>query len=738
MSQTEPDVAPTCPFTDASRLFEDFDTARATPGLAHSTTMNRRIVSRYDEIIEALHTPDIFSSKPVVPVLPSPWREKFEGKVPDRGTLIGHDNPTHDRLRAAVNTFFVPRRLARFEPWIERTAHELMDSFCDRGAAEFKRAFALPMPLRTIAHIVGLDESRAEWIGLALSFFMGPKDPHYTGTPPEEKAQALLDLHEYVLQIMEERRVDRRDDLISHVWNVRDSGDVEMTDWEMLSLFPGLMLAGHETTSNLICMALSHLLGHPGAYEKAQADDAARSRALEELLRFESAITGMPRVVTQDTVLGDTALRAGDEVFLAYASGSRDEAVFAEGDALNFERTFDLPHLGFGQGIHACIGAPLARLLLKVELRVIQQRLPGLRLARPYEQRVYGEVGEGRGMPNLELEWDADVAMANRIRGRHTSGSVAAGPDIHHLQVEHLREVADDVVELTLRSSSGDLPSWSPGAHVDLDFDNGLTRSYSLVGHPSHTNAWKVAVLREPSGSGGSEFVHSSLREGDRIKATGPRNHFAFDPSGTAVFIAGGIGITPVIPMICEIAQRGGDWRLIYLGRERTRMAYLPMLEALGGDRVTAWPADERGRFDVDCLFAELDGSSTVYCCGPERLLSAVESAGDDRGLRVEVERFAPRPRTGDVDSPFTVTLGRSGRDIAVSADETMLDALNRHGCAIMSTCREGTCGTCEVRVLAGSVDHRDSVLTRDEQASGEYMMTCVSRAAMDRITVDL
>lgn len=728
----------TCPFLNSRRLFEDLQEARATPGLEYSTAMKRRVVSRYDEIVEALHSPDLYSSKPVVPVMPSPWREMFEGRVPERGTLIGHDNPTHDRLRAAINTFFVPRRLARFEPWIEEAAHELMDAFADRGEVEFKRNFALPMPLRTIAHIVGLDESRAEWIGLALSFFLGPRDPHFTDTPPEEKAQALLDLHEYVREVMEERRVDRRDDLISHVWNVRDSGEVELTDWEMLSLFPGLMLAGHETTSNLICMGLSHLLARPGAYEKAQANDEARSRALEELLRFESAITGMPRVVTRDTVLGGTPLKAGDEVFIAYASGSRDEAVFSNGDQLDLDRELGLPHLGFGQGIHACVGAPLARLLLKVELRVIEQRLPGLRLSHPYEERTYGDVGEGRGMPRLELQWDADRATAARRRGRRASDRVEERTNTQGLRVERLTSVADGVLELTLQGATGPLPTWTPGAHIDLDFGNGIVKSYSLAGHPSNSRSWKVAVLREPNGSGGSEYVHTSLREGDLVKATGPRNHFTFDSAGPAVFIAGGIGITPLIPMICEIAERGGDWHLVYLGRSRSRMAYLPMLEGLGKERVTVWPADELGRYELAGLFADLPEDVTVYSCGPERLLSAVEVAGDAHGVRVEVERFAPKPRSGDVNKPFAVALRRSGREVQVSADESMLDALNRNGCAIMSTCREGTCGTCEVRVLAGAVEHRDSVLTRDEQAASAYMMTCVSRAATDRVVIDL
>src|SRR3954465_6182764 len=328
-----PSAAGGCPFTDPQHLFQDLAATRAADDLPYSEVFDARVVSRYDEIVAALHDPDTFSSTPTVPEMPSPWRERFAGRVPSRGTLLGLDNPDHDRLRAAVNTFFMPRRLARYEPWIREQAHLLVDGFVEDGSTDLKTSFALPLPLRVIAHVVGLDVERADWIGAALGFFLGPAD-HRPGTP-EEKAQRLIELHDHVLEVMAERRRDRRDDLISHVWDVRDSGAVQMTDFEMLSLFPGLMLAGHETTSNLICTGLSHLLADPARYAAAQRDDDTRAAALEELFRFESAITGMKRRVTRDTVLGGVPLRAGEEVFLAYASGSRDAGRFSAPDVLD-------------------------------------------------------------------------------------------------------------------------------------------------------------------------------------------------------------------------------------------------------------------------------------------------------------------------------------------------------------------------------------------------------------------
>ncbi|MGC0239643.1 cytochrome P450 [Arthrobacter sp. SD76] len=292
-----------CPFLNPRRLFHDLAEARNSRELPHSDTFKGRVISRYDDIVQALHDPATFSNEPTVGTFPSPWREQFEGRVPNRGTLLGLDNPDHDRLRSSVNTFFMPRNLIRYEPWIREQAHAMVDKFVEDGRADLKTSFALPLPLKVIAHVVGLDTARSEWIGAALGFFMGPRDLYHPGTP-DEKAKKLLDLHDYILEVMEERKHDRRDDLISHIWNERESGAVEMTDFEMLSMFPGLMLAGHETSSNLICMTLSHLLADPARYSAAQKDDDSRAEALEEILRYESAITGMKRLVTKDTELG--------------------------------------------------------------------------------------------------------------------------------------------------------------------------------------------------------------------------------------------------------------------------------------------------------------------------------------------------------------------------------------------------------------------------------------------------
>ena len=728
----------TCPFADPRLLHQDLAAARASGDLPWSDVLEARVVSRYDDLVRALHDPGTFSSTATVPEMPTPFREMFAGRVPSRGTLLGLDNPDHDRLRAAVNTFFMPRRLARYEPWIREQAQLLVDGFVAEGSTDLKTSFALPLPLRVIAHVVGLDPERADWIGAALGFFLGPADIHHSGTP-EKKAQRLLDLHDHVLEVMAQRRHDRRDDLISHVWDVRDAGTVQVTDFEMLSLFPGLMLAGHETSSNLVCTGLSHLLADPARYAAAQRDDSSRAAALEELFRYESAITGMKRLVTRDTELGGVRLSAGETVFLAYSSGSRDAARFSSPDHIDLDRSWAVPHLGFGQGVHACLGAPLARLLLRIELEVLHERLPDLRLAVPYEDLEYLPVSAGRGMVALPLAWTPAPAPVTK---RPSTTTVAAAPaEARSVTVARRRELTADVVELTLTADGpGRLPEWEPGAHIDLELPDGALRQYSLCGRPG-TDELRVAVLREATGRGGSVAVHDEVRAGDRLRIRGPRNHFRLRPATSLLFVAGGIGITPLLPMIEEAQHRGTDWRLVYLARSRERMAYVDDLVARHGDRIEVWPSQERGRYDLAGVWAGLPGDAVyVYACGPEELLTGLEESARaaDRESQLVVERFAARPATHEPNRPFEVTLARSGTVLTVAEDDTLLDAVNRAGAGVLSTCREGTCGTCEVRVLDGTPEHRDSVLGLEERLANDTMITCISRCRGRRLVLDL
>ncbi|MFJ4782479.1 PDR/VanB family oxidoreductase [Streptomyces sp. NPDC088794] len=304
------------------------------------------------------------------------------------------------------------------------------------------------------------------------------------------------------------------------------------------------------------------------------------------------------------------------------------------------------------------------------------------------------------------------------------------------LVVSARESAAEGVVVLTLRHPLGDeLPAWEPGAHLDVALGPELERQFSLCGDPGNCSEWRIAVLREPDGRGGSAFVHEQLGVGDKVRVRGPRNHFRLEPAPGYRFIAGGIGITPVLPMLAAAEAAGVPWTLLYGGRTRRSIAFTEEL-ARYGDRVTVAPQDETGLLDLASVLDDLDEGTLVYCCGPGPLLDAVEERCPAPVLRVE--RFQPKVRQGGDNSEFEVELAQSGRTVTVAPDVSVLDAVRAAGVEVLFSCTEGTCGTCETDVLDGVPDHRDSVLTEEERAGGETMMICVSRCRGKRLVLDL
>jgi ferredoxin-NADP reductase len=298
---------------------------------------------------------------------------------------------------------------------------------------------------------------------------------------------------------------------------------------------------------------------------------------------------------------------------------------------------------------------------------------------------------------------------------------------------------AEGVVVLTLADPAGaQLPAWTPGAHIDLLLAD-LVRQYSLCGTPGDQHTYRIAVLLDPDGRGGSRRVHETLREGDQVAVRGPRNHFPLHSVPRYLFIAGGIGITPILPMVAAAAEAGADWRLYYGGRSRVSMAFRDELERYG-ERVTLWPQDTDGLLPLDEILHGPQDGTLVYCCGPEGLLTAAEQrcATWPPGS-LHTERFAAKPQAAEThEQPFEVVCQRSGLTVTVPPGQSIIDALDENGVSVLSSCLEGVCGTCETRVLEGIPEHRDSLLSEEEQEANEYMMICVGRSKSERLVLDL
>jgi len=317
--------------------------------------------------------------------------------------------------------------------------------------------------------------------------------------------------------------------------------------------------------------------------------------------------------------------------------------------------------------------------------------------------------------------------------------------DLEALEVTAVVAQAEGVLSLELADPGGAaLPAWRPGSHIDVLLPSGLLRQYSLCGEPNATT-YRIGVLLDESGRGGSREIHASVRAGDALRVRGPRNHFRLVEAADYLFLAGGIGVTPLLAMAREVSTTGARWRFVYGGRTRASMAFVDELMALPGGEVDLVPQDERGLLPLDEVLSSAPEGVAVYCCGPEPMIRAVELACE-RHLpagSLHVERFSgtsvvsPPPDVIARDGSFEVELAQTGVTLRVRSDEGLLAVL-RSVTDVMTSCEEGFCGACETRVLSGVPDHRDTILTDEDHENGDTMMVCVGRAKSARLVLDL
>lgn len=314
---------------------------------------------------------------------------------------------------------------------------------------------------------------------------------------------------------------------------------------------------------------------------------------------------------------------------------------------------------------------------------------------------------------------------------------------VRELLVEQMRIESEGVMSVVLRApDESELPEWSAGAHIDVEVAPGTVRQYSLCGDPDDTRRWRIGVLRERESRGGSVRVHDHLRPGHTVRCSDPSNNFELeDGDRPLTFIAGGIGITPILAMARAAHRAGREFSLHYGGRSRAAMAFQSELHEFAG-RVSVYSDDVDGPLDLDAICADVAGAGgQVYSCGPTGLLDALaERAAEWPPGTLRLERFVPKVHEAPVggERSFTVRCAESGTTVQVPPNQTILESLEAAGIDVPFSCREGTCGTCETAILSGRADHRDSLLSSEEQEANETMLLCVSRASTDELELEI
>ncbi|MGH3733515.1 MAG: cytochrome P450 [Acidimicrobiales bacterium] len=406
------------PFVET--VFNPFDTdfmsvpgsvlaqARDESPVFFSPIMNAWVVTRYDDIAAILREPGRFTSKEVlsiVDLLSPEIVELFGDEIPMEGTLTGVDEPDHGRLRKVLQPGLSPDAVAAYEPMIRARCNILLDEMMRAREGDLVTQFAYPLPLNVISEIIGMPRAMAADLRQVVEDWAALATAQLFGVTLEEQivlARRILEAHRLCARLIEQRYRNPRGDLLSLVAAGRDS--YQLTPREMLSLVPGLFLAGHEPSANIITAMFWQLLCVPERYEALLADPDLGPRYLEETLRLEAPVFGMWRIASEEAVVGDQPVAAGERLFLAYLSANRDATHYSDPDDFSLEHERVAPHLAFGRGIHSCIGAPLARLEGKVVLDIITTRMPGLQLREGFSP-TYQPHPFLRGMTELPVTW---------------------------------------------------------------------------------------------------------------------------------------------------------------------------------------------------------------------------------------------------------------------------------------------------------------------------------------------
>ncbi|WP_217238056.1 cytochrome P450 [Streptomyces sp. AC555_RSS877] len=645
------------------------------------------------------------------------------------------DPPQSTEYRQLINPLLTPEAVGQLVPMIERHAARVVDGFVELGSCDFVRDLTNPLPAAVTLDWLGFPEE--DWAKLA-----GPIHDIFAAPAGSERAArgaaGLAYMDQRIRELIAERRSAPRADAVSTLVAGRRGDGSEFTVDELVSVIGLLIAGGVDTTTSLTGSTLVHLARHPEQRQRLIDSPDLLDSATEEFLRAFAPSQSMARTVTGDVEVGGCPMHAGDRVLIPWVAANHDPAVFPDPEEVRLDRDASR-HLSFGIGSHRCAGAHLARAMFRAMMTQVLTRLPDYRVIEeglvPYPTR-----GNQSG-------WDAaPVIFTPGPRTTAAAGAVSALSTPTPLRVTAVRAAAQDVLAVELGLPDGsELPAWRPGAHVELRLPSGRLRQYSLCGDPADATTWRIGVLREPKGRGGSVELHELAGPGATFAVRGPRNHFPLVEAPSYLFVAGGIGVTPVLAMVRAAAGRGTPFTVVYGGRTRSTMAFADELAAVAGDRLTLLPQDEAGLPDLPRLLGGLDTDTAVYACGPAPMLAAVERecARLDLTDRLHLERFA----AGDgletaydaaENRDFAVQLARTGVTLTVPADRRLIEVLRDAVSGLSYDCEKGYCGACETRVLAGTPEHRDSVLTDEERLAGRTMMICVGRCQGDRLVLDL
>lgn len=754
-----------CPVSDNAAAFNPFEPAymqapadylrwaREQEPVFWSPQLGYWVVTRYEDVKAVFRDNILFS--------PSVALEKITPATPEvmqilqgygyamNRTMVNEDEPDHMERRRLLMDAFLPERLVTYEPTVRALARQYMDRFVDKGRADLVREMFYEIPLNIALKFLGVPDDGAEQL---RQFAVA----HTLNTWGRPTAQEQLQIAENVgrfwqtaQQILDGMMAqpDGEGWMYETIREHLKHPDIVTLSY-LRSMMMAILAAAHETTSNATANAFMTLLTHRQAWDAICKNPALIPNAVEECLRVAGSIIAWRRVATADATVGGVSIPKGGKLLIVQASANFDPRHFENPDEVDLYRENAVEHLTFGYGAHQCMGKNIGRMQMRVFLEEFARRLPHIRLVEGQRFDFLPNTSF-RGPGELWVEWDAaqnpertDPTVLARQSEDFYIGPPAKDNIARTVVVRQKHAEGEGLCRFVLADPDGaDMPAWTAGAHVDL-MAGGFRRKYSLCGHAADRKTLEVVVQREAEGRGGSRHFCDELAVGSTLQLSGPKNLFRLDESADRfVLIAGGIGITPMVAMADRLNQLGKPYELHYAGRTRQHMALLPRLEQDHAGKLKLHIKAEGQRMDLPRLLAKVDAGTRVYACGPVRLIDELETMAEQwpEGV-LHFEHFHAEGGALDPskEHAFVAQLKDSGLEVLVPADRTLLQALQSAGIDVPCDCGEGLCGTCEVAVVEGDVDHRDKVLTKTERAANKRMLACCSRAATQKIVLAL
>ncbi len=679
------------------------------------------LVARYQEVSEVLLQPMRFVSSKGV----SPIQQVNEILV---GSTLNSDPPIHDETRAVTSEPLLPGALADIEPRLKTAADQLIKTLCERGEFDAVSDLAQYLPVTIVAELVGLPQTAdsaqmLKWASATFNLF---------GTENDRTRAAFVDLKDLRDFLLEYGRPEK---LKEGGWAKRifDVGPERGLSVELCAqLMRDYINPSLDTTISTIGQTIKLLADNPEQWQKLRNDISLVPNAVEEAVRLSTPIRAFTRYAIEDIELGGHTIPEGQRVIVVYASANRDERKFDNPD--KFDVTRDVhDHVGFGQGVHMCMGMHLARREMILLMEALRRRVERFELL---EEPVVAMNNTIRAYAHMPVK----VHLATTVLDDSTQVQAADNSWLDVVVASRL-DVARGIIGIELKGVDGaQLPSYEAGAHIDVFIKSGLVRQYSLTGDPAQRSSYRLGVLLDPASRGGSAAIHTRFAVGTQIRIGKPRNNFPIQAAAHTLLFAGGIGITPMLNMAYALEASGASWELHYCGRSAERLAFLDELADFGGKvHVHLDNGPTTQALNIDAVLEHSANDRHMYLCGPNGFMDFVVDAAETSGWQsdcVHLERFGAEVNT--YGGSFTVVAKKSGLQFEVHSGETINDKLLENGIDVPVSCQSGVCGTCLTNVLEGVPDHRDFVQTDHEKASNQKITVCCSRSKSSTLVLDI